>query len=110
MACFQFPSRTSFGRELSTSCCNKIAEAEAAVSVNKQKWLVMHMHVQLQLDELRGPPKPLAQCDMKVPGQLLPRVAAPAGLKQARCLNAISRLVAKTCQLDCAVVFDNLRL
>jgi hypothetical protein len=35
--------------------CSKIAEAEAAVSVNEQKWLVMHMHVQLQLDELRGP-------------------------------------------------------
>jgi hypothetical protein len=28
-------------------CCSKIAEAEAAVSV--QKWLVMHMHVQLKL-------------------------------------------------------------
>ena len=53
-------------------CCNKIAEAEAAVSVNKKKWLVMHMHVQLQLDEPRGPPKPLAHCDMKVPGRLLP--------------------------------------
>jgi hypothetical protein len=25
--------------------CNKIAEAEAAVSVNEKKWLVMHMHV-----------------------------------------------------------------
>jgi hypothetical protein len=38
-------------------CCSKIAEAEAAVSVNEKKWLVvvMHMHVQLQLDELRGP-------------------------------------------------------
>ena len=35
------------------SCCSKIAEAEAAVSVNEKKWLVMH--VQLQLDELRGP-------------------------------------------------------
>jgi hypothetical protein len=33
--------------------CSKIAEAEAAVSVNEKKWLVMH--VQLQLDELRGP-------------------------------------------------------
>jgi hypothetical protein len=31
----------------------KIAEAEAAVSVNEKKWLVMHMHVQLRLDELR---------------------------------------------------------
>ena len=30
--------------------CSKIAEAEAAVSVNEKKWLVMHMHVQLQLD------------------------------------------------------------
>jgi hypothetical protein len=30
-------------------CCNKIAEAEAAVSVNKKKWLVMHMNVQLKL-------------------------------------------------------------
>ena len=37
-------------------CCNKIAEAEAAVSVNEKKWLVMHMHVQLKLDELRAPP------------------------------------------------------
>ena len=37
-------------------CCNKIAEAEAAVSVHEKKWLVMHMHV--QLDELRGPPNP----------------------------------------------------
>jgi hypothetical protein len=35
------------------TCCSKIAEAEAAVSVNEKKWLVMHM--QLQLDELRGP-------------------------------------------------------
>jgi hypothetical protein len=35
--------------------CSKIAEAEAAVSVNEKKCLVMHMHVQLQLDELRGP-------------------------------------------------------
>jgi hypothetical protein len=32
----------------------------------------MHMHVQLKLDELRAPPKPLAHCDMKVSGQLLP--------------------------------------
>ena len=38
--------------------CNKIAEAEAAVSVNEKKWLVMHMHVQLKLDELRGPQNP----------------------------------------------------
>ena len=35
--------------------CSKIAEAEAAVSVNEKKWLVMHMQLQLQLDELRGP-------------------------------------------------------
>ena len=35
------------------SSCSKIAEAEAAVSVNEKKWLVMH--VQLRLDELRGP-------------------------------------------------------
>jgi hypothetical protein len=34
--------------------CSKIAEAEAAVSVNEKKWLVMHMHVQLKLDKLRG--------------------------------------------------------
>jgi hypothetical protein len=25
--------------------CSKIAEAEAVVSVNEKKWLVMHMHV-----------------------------------------------------------------
>jgi hypothetical protein len=46
--------------------CSKIAEAEAAVSVNEQKWLVMNVHVQLRLDEFRAP-KPLAHCDMKVP-------------------------------------------
>jgi hypothetical protein len=39
-------------------CCNKIAEAEAAVSVNEKKLLEMLMHVQLQLDELQGPPNP----------------------------------------------------
>ena len=39
-----------------TNSCSKIAEAEAAVSVNEKKLLVMHMHVQLKLDELRGPP------------------------------------------------------
>jgi hypothetical protein len=37
------------------SCCSEIAEAEAAMSVNEMKWLVMHMQLQLQLDELRGP-------------------------------------------------------
>jgi hypothetical protein len=46
-------------RRLINNCsCNKIAEAEAAVSVNEKKCLVMHMHVQLKLDELRGPPNP----------------------------------------------------
>ena len=31
-------------------CCNKIAEAEAVVSVNEKKWLVMHvMHVHVSL-------------------------------------------------------------
>jgi hypothetical protein len=34
-------------------CFIKIAEAEAVVSVNEKKWSVMH--VQLRLDELRGP-------------------------------------------------------
>ena len=32
--------------------CSNIAEAEAAVSVNEKKWFVMHMHVQLKLDEV----------------------------------------------------------
>ena len=31
-------------------CCSKIAEAEAAMSVNEKKWVMMH--VQLKLDEL----------------------------------------------------------
>jgi hypothetical protein len=35
--------------------CSKIAEAEAGVSVNEKKWLVMHVRVQMRLDELRGP-------------------------------------------------------
>ena len=38
-------------------CCSKIAEAEAGVSVNEKKWLVMHMHVQLQLDNNTLPAK-----------------------------------------------------
>jgi hypothetical protein len=38
------------------------------VSVNEKKWLVMHMHVQLRLDELRAPPNPW----LTVSGQLLP--------------------------------------
>ena len=42
--------------------CSKIAEAEAAVSVNEKKWLVMHMHMQLKLDELRAPPNPWQMC------------------------------------------------
>ena len=43
------------------------------MSVNEKKWLVMHMHVQLKLDELQGPPNPwlTVTCD-KVLGQLLP--------------------------------------
>jgi hypothetical protein len=36
--------------DLTVLCCNKIAEAEAAVSVKEKKLLVMHMHVQLKLD------------------------------------------------------------
>jgi hypothetical protein len=28
------------------------------LSVNEKKYLVMHLHVQLKLDELRGPPNP----------------------------------------------------
>jgi hypothetical protein len=51
--------------------CSKIAEAEAVVSVNEKKWLVMHMHVQMRLASF-GAPKPLAHCDIKVSGQLLP--------------------------------------
>jgi hypothetical protein len=35
--------------------CSKIAQAEAGVSVDEKKWLVMHVHVQMRLDELRGP-------------------------------------------------------
>jgi hypothetical protein len=50
---------TSQGAPLSLHCCcDKIAEAEAAVSVNDNKWLVMHVHVQLRLDELWGPSNP----------------------------------------------------
>ena len=46
------------GKTLTVVLCSKIAEAETAVSVNEKKLLVMHMHVQLKLDELRGPPNP----------------------------------------------------
>ena len=50
-----FPQYLPTPTYLGTLCCNKIAEAEAAVSVNEKKWSVMHVHVQLRLDELRGP-------------------------------------------------------
>ena len=43
--------------------CSKIAEAEAAVSVNEKNWLEMHMHVQLKLDEL-SITLPLASLDV----------------------------------------------
>jgi hypothetical protein len=46
--------------------CIKIAEAEAAVSVNEQKWLRMHMHVQLKLDDpyfFVGPIAPSTSCN-----------------------------------------------
>jgi hypothetical protein len=33
---------------------SKIAEAEAVVSVNEKKWLVMHVHVQMRLDDSGG--------------------------------------------------------
>jgi hypothetical protein len=45
------------------------------------------MHVQLKLDELRGPPKPLAHCDMKVPGQItavLVTMALMAGVRKGK--------------------------
>jgi predicted nucleic acid-binding Zn ribbon protein len=48
-------------QEQAESLCSKIAEAEAVVAVNEKKWLVMlvmHVHVQMRLDELRGPPHP----------------------------------------------------
>jgi hypothetical protein len=32
--------------------CSTTVEAEAAVSVNEKKWLVIHMHVQLKLGHL----------------------------------------------------------
>jgi hypothetical protein len=53
---------------LKGSSCSKIAEAEATMSFNEMKWLVMHMHVQLKLDELRGPPTLGSLCH-KVPGR-----------------------------------------
>ena len=55
---------------VSKVCCSKIAEAEAVVSVNEKKWLVMHIHVQLSLVELQGPPNPWLT--VKLPGPLLP--------------------------------------
>ena len=55
---YERASRLFQASRLTVLCCSKIAEAEAAVSVDEKKWLVMHMHVQLKLDELRGPPNP----------------------------------------------------
>jgi hypothetical protein len=57
-------------------CCNKIAEAEAAVSVDEKKWLVMHMHVQLQLDE-----RDVLACDPFVGGKKIPDVLLLMGLE-----------------------------
>jgi hypothetical protein len=52
-----------------TRCCNKIADAQAAVSVNEKKWLVMHMHV--QLDELHQVCLPFLAILHAVAGTLL---------------------------------------
>jgi hypothetical protein len=60
-----------------------MAEAEAAVSVNEKKWSVMHMHVQLKLDELRDPPNPWLTVTLKVPGLLLPFCWAVQHVKPA---------------------------
>jgi hypothetical protein len=61
-ACWQVMAATDkvpmHGPVPAQSCCSKIAEAEAGVSVNEKKWLVMHVHVQMLLDELWGPPNP----------------------------------------------------
>mgnify|MGYP001807082037 CR=1 FL=1 len=51
----QFGQTLFSSRYLSPLCCSKIAEAEAGVSVNEKKWLVMHVHVQMRLDELSSP-------------------------------------------------------
>ena len=54
--CSQQEQRAVLGNVCCQVCsCSKIAEAEAGVSVNEKKWLVMHVHVQMRLDELRGP-------------------------------------------------------
>ena len=39
------------------------------MSVNEEKWLVMHVHVQLRLDELRGPPNTWLACLCSKPVQ-----------------------------------------
>ena len=63
---------TSWRQQAScTRCCNKIADAQAAVSVNEKKWLVMHMHVQLQLDELHQVCLPFLAILHAVAGTLL---------------------------------------
>jgi hypothetical protein len=56
--------------------CNKIAEAEAAVSVNEEKKARREVvsdacACAAEARRASGPPKPFAHCDMKVPGQLL---------------------------------------
>jgi hypothetical protein len=67
--------------------CSTIAEAEAAVSVNEKKWLVMHMHVQLKLDELRSPPNPW----LTVTGRCLASCCPSAGLDVASKLHCNHR-------------------
>lgn len=51
---------TSEAAVLLQLCCNEIAKAAAAVSVNKMKWLVVHMHLVVTAAVLV--PRGVSQC------------------------------------------------
>ena len=54
--------------------CNKIAEAEAALVCQRKAVVSDAYACAAEARRASGPPNPLAQCDMKVSGQLLPLV------------------------------------
>jgi hypothetical protein len=53
-------------------CCSKFAEAEAALVCQRKEVVSDAYACAAEARRASGPPKPLAHCDMKVSGQLLP--------------------------------------
>jgi hypothetical protein len=68
------------------------------VSVNEKNWLVMHMHVQLKLDELRGPPNPWQASELDVSFDSCVPVTSLLSVLQAHPVTATPCFMLHPCQ------------